>query len=106
MKVFFVVHADNLCFCDFKAFIQSHKNRPKETQITMMLFRTDNPSSCGIVEVDKNNIVQEFHEKVANPPSNLANGAVYICEPSLLDFLQTFHKKEIDGKPFPKISSA
>ena len=93
---FMIVHADNLCFCDFNAFIQSHKTRDKNTEITMMLFKTDTPSSCGIVELDKNNVVQKFHEKVKNPPSNLANGAVYICENSILDFLISLNQKEID----------
>jgi mannose-1-phosphate guanylyltransferase len=95
-EAFMLVHADNLCFCDFNAFICSHKNRKKNTDITMMLFKSDNPSSCGIVELDKNNIVQKFHEKVKNPPSNLANGAVYICEVSVIDFLKSLHKKNID----------
>ena len=30
-------------------------------------------------------MVTSFHEKADDPPSNLANGAVYIVEPSLLD---------------------
>ena len=85
---FMLVHADNLCFCDFSQFIDSHKNRDKKCVMTMMLFESDTPSSCGIVELDSNNIVQKFHEKVPNPPSNLANGAVYICEPSIFEFLE------------------
>jgi mannose-1-phosphate guanylyltransferase len=95
-EAFMLVHADNLCFCDFNAFIDSHKHRRKNTDITMMLFKSDSPSSCGIVELDENNIVQRFHEKVKNPPSSLANGAVYICEVSVIDFLKSLHKKNID----------
>lgn len=94
-ETFMLVHADNLTFCDFKAFFSSHKHRPKNCDLSMMLFESDNPSNCGIVEVD-NKIVYKFHEKVANPPSNLANGAVYICEPSMLSFLESLHKKDID----------
>lgn len=93
---FILVHADNLCVCDFKAFLDAHKNRPKKCTITMMLFHSDNPSSCGIVELDDNNVVKEFHEKVKNPPSDLANGAVYICEPSIFSFLESLNKKNID----------
>jgi len=93
---FMLVHADNLSFCDFNAFIESHKNRPKNCEITMMLFQTDTPSSCGIVELSDDGIVQEFHEKIANPPSNLANGAVYICEPSIFEFLENLEKEDID----------
>ena len=95
-ETFMLVHADNLSFCDFNKFIQSHKNRPSGCEITMMLFQTDQPKNCGIVELDKNNIVQKFHEKVENPPSNLANGAVYICEASIFNFLESLDKKDID----------
>jgi len=91
---FFLVHADNLSFCDFEAFKQEHKE--KKLPITMMLFQTDMPQNCGIVELDSTGVVQKFHEKVKHPPSNLANGAVYICEPSLFDFLENLKKKEID----------
>ena len=91
---FFLVHADNLSFCDFDAFRVSHvkSNMP----LTMMLFRSPSPSTCGIVELDNNGIVQNFHEKVKNPPSNLANGAVYICEPNIFEMLESFGKEEID----------
>ena len=94
-EAFMLVHADNLSFCDFKEFIESHEKRNSLCEITMMLFKSDNPSSCGIVEL-KDNIVTQFHEKVDNPPSDLANGAVYICEVSLFEFLESLNKKDID----------
>jgi len=94
-KPFMLIHTDNLSFCDFDAFVNAHLNRPENCEITMMLFKSDNPTSCGIVELD-NNIVQKFYEKVENPPSNLANGAVYICEPSIINFMEQLNKKDID----------
>ena len=93
---FMLVHADNLSFCDFNKFIEAHKNRPKACEITMMLFKTDKPSSCGIVALDERGVVQAFYEKVQNPPSNLANGAVYICEPSVIDFVCSLDKEDAD----------
>ena len=95
-EAFLLVHADNLCFCNFTDFLKSHNQRPSFTDITMMLFKTDNPSSCGIVELDKNNVVQKFHEKVLTPPSNLANAAVYICDSSVINTLISLNKQEID----------
>lgn len=95
-EAFMLVHADNLSFSNLNAFIDSHVKRPKECDITMMLFKSDTPSSCGIVKLDDNGIVQEFHEKVQNPPSNLANGAVYVCEPKIFEFLNSLGKAEID----------
>ncbi len=84
-----LVHADNLCLADFESFSVAHHDRPSGTWITMMTFRTDDPSSCGIVEPDRQGIMQAFHEKQANPPSNLANGAVYLLSPAFLDQLRT-----------------
>lgn len=93
-EAFMLVHADNLSFCDFSAFIQAHLQTIHP--ITMMLFESDTPSSCGIVELDNRKVVQKFHEKVKHPPSNLANGAVYICDSSIFDFLKSLNKVDID----------
>lgn len=93
---FLLIHADNLTFCDFNAFIKSHMNRPVYTEMTMMLFKSNTPKSCGIVKLNKQNVVEDFFEKVDNPPSNLANGAVYICEPSIINYLDSLNKENID----------
>lgn len=82
-----VIHADNFCCADLKSFIVAHKTRPSGTEITMMTFVSDDPSSCGIVEIDEAGVVHGFHEKVENPPGNIANGAIYIFEPTVLEFI-------------------
>ena len=79
-----LIHADNYCLADFKDYQQAHSNRPPECLITMMTFRTTDPSSCGIVELDERGVVIGFHEKVTKPQGNLANGAVYILSAELL----------------------
>ena len=52
--------------------------------MTMMTFHTSTPETCGIVEVDSEGVVQRLHEKISNPPGNLANGAVYLLEPQVV----------------------
>ena len=84
-----LIHADNYCLADFKAFQQAHASRPPECLMTMMTFRTNDPSSCGIVELNDCSVVVGFYEKVAKPPGNLANGAVYIISAELLKRLGT-----------------
>lgn len=84
-----LIHADNYCRADFQAFIHAHENRPSTCLITMMTFKTDSPSSCGIVELDERGVVVGFHEKVASPPGNLANGAIYILSSDFLHLLDT-----------------
>lgn len=95
-SAFMLIHADNLSSFNIKAFIEHHNKRPANCEITMMTFVTDKPRSCGIVETNADGVVCSFHEKVENPPGNLANGAVYILEPSVLAFLDTFDKSIID----------
>lgn len=82
-----LIHADNYCLADLQAFIKAHKRRPKECLMTMMTFKTDSPSECGIVELNREGIVVGFYEKVECPPSNLANGAVYILSHQMLSIL-------------------
>ncbi len=86
-NAFIVAHADNLCRFDVRAFMDRHQNRPMVADITMMTFKTDTPQSCGIVVEDEAGLVTGFYEKVTHPPGNHANGAVYIFEPGVLDFL-------------------
>ena len=93
---FMVAHADNLTKFNVTDFIKCHQLRGIDIHITMMTFVTDDPTSCGIVELDDEDIVVAFHEKVANPPSNLANAAIYIMEPNVLDFIASIGKSEID----------
>jgi len=82
-----LIHADNYCLADFRAFVRAHQRRPPECVMTMMTFRTDNPSSCGIVELDDRGVVVGFHEKIESPPGNLANGAVYILSAEFLEIM-------------------
>lgn len=80
-----LAHADNWCQYDLDNFLDFHRHhRPSSTMITMMTFRTPTPATCGIVEVDNNGVVRGLHEKVSNPPGNLANGAVYLLEPDVV----------------------
>ena len=93
---FMVVHADNLSKFDIAEFIKCHRDRAANIEITMMTFETDDPCSCGIVEVDEKGRVIGFHEKVPNPPGSLANGAIYIMEPSIFDFIRSLEKEVLD----------
>lgn len=89
----FVAHADNLCICDFNAFRSTHESRPAAAAMTMMTFEAPDPTQCGIVLTDDAGLVQEFHEKVANPPGTRASAAVYVMEPEVIRFIE-----QLDGE--------
>lgn len=83
----FLIHADNYCRPDLRGMVRTHESRPPECLMTMLTFRTEDPSSCGILETDTRGVVVGFHEKVQNPPGNLANGAVYLLSRTLIEML-------------------
>ena len=91
-----IIHADNATKDDLRGFLTAHKRRPKEALISMLTFDTDNPEQCGVVKIDQKNLVKEFHEKVANPPSTLANGAIYAFDEEFIDFLQGINFNPFD----------
>lgn len=93
---FLVAHADNLTIFDPFLFFKHHSEGPSGAELTMMVFETPDPKSCGIVDLDERGVVTSFHEKVDSPPGNLANAAVYILEPAVLDFMKSLGKAEID----------
>lgn len=91
-----MAHADNLTDIDIAAFQRAHARRPRAALMTMALFETDSPQSCGIVECDGEGLVTAFHEKVADPPGRLANAAVYILEPEVIEFAAGLGKRVVD----------
>lgn len=86
---FWFVHADNLSRFDPVRMWQRHVTRPPKCVGTMMTFDTDNPTQCGIVDVDEQGVMQSYSEKVANPPGRLANGAVFILESNIFSVLDS-----------------
>ena len=93
---FLVAHADNLTDFDLDALISAHQHRPAGVEMTMLSFRTDTPQTCGILELDREGVVQAFHEKVSDPPGNLANGAVYILDQSVVRSIASFGRLVVD----------
>ena len=82
-----LIHADNFMYESLSPAIAQHKQ--SSSLLTMVTFTTNSPQSCGIVKIDSGGVVQSFHEKVSNPPGNIANGAIYIFDKRFVDFLRT-----------------
>ena len=82
---FLVCNADNLTDIDLSSLVAFHK--AARAMLTMALFETDQPSECGIVEMDDRGLVRSFVEKPEHPRSNLANGGVYVMDRRIRDSL-------------------
>jgi mannose-1-phosphate guanylyltransferase len=89
--MFVACNADNLTDYDVRSLIDAH--REHGAVATLAVFRSENPSAGGVVEVDAAGTVTGFAEKPGNPLSGLVNAGMYAFHPSLL--------AEIDG-PRPK----
>lgn len=79
-----IAHADNLTLFSVDDFYLKHLNRPSNCVMTMMTFQCDDPSNCGILNVDENDVMNSFIEKPKNMAQGIANGAVYIIEKKFL----------------------
>ncbi len=84
---FLVIHADNLTDASIGSLIEAHQGAGPDILMTMLAFRTHTPCQCGIVELDSCSRVTGFYEKVEYPPGNLANGAVYVFSPEVLEHM-------------------
>jgi mannose-1-phosphate guanylyltransferase len=91
-----VAHADNLTDAALAPLIDAHLAAEREILASLLAFRTSTPSSCGILEIDGRHRVIAFHEKVADPPGNLANGAVYVFEPDVVARIAALGRPVVD----------
>ena len=84
---FLVAHADNWTDVDLGALVRFHA--ANRSPLTLALFRTRTPESCGIVEeIAEDGRIERFVEKPAAPKSDLASAAIFVATPTVLDELR------------------
>lgn len=99
-----VIHADNYSSIDLKDFIVEHEKLCLEQgiKISMSVFECEDPKQFGICITDERNIVTEFYEKQEDAPGKIANAAVYIFEPTVIDFIKEHSCKDLSIDVIPK----
>jgi mannose-1-phosphate guanylyltransferase len=91
---FFIFYADTLTNVNLIDMLDMHVKSFK--LFTIGLFRTKNPTSCGIVTLDDSGSVVDFEEKPITPKSDLANAGIYIMNTKLFDKIQDDYKQTLD----------
>ncbi len=91
-----LIHADNATTADLSEFLKVHRQKPKNCLLTMLTFSSSNPEKCGVVETDQKGLVTGFHEKIAKPPTNCANGAVYLFDFEFIKWIENLDFKVKD----------
>jgi len=102
---FLVMHADNYFADSLSSFVTDHKSRKVGNFGSLGTFATLHPQSCGVLVLNPDKTVLEFHEKVANPPTNIANAAIYIFTPEVREPIVelTQLENDISRNLIPKI---
>ena len=84
---FFILYGDVLTDIDLSALAARHRHCG--ASLTLALHEADEPSRCGIAEVDGEGMIRRFREKPEPQEvfSTWANAGVYAAEPSILRFI-------------------
>jgi NDP-sugar pyrophosphorylase family protein len=100
---FIVFYGDVYTNMDLSRLIEVH--RDSGAMVTMALYAVDNPTECGIVELDDHSRVRRFAEKPAPDQvfSRLANAGIYVVEPEVLSWLPADRQLDFGHDVFPQM---
>lgn len=101
---FLVWYGDVLSEFDVTDFIRYHEQ--KGGLATVGLYRVDNPTQCGLVDMDGNSRITRFVEKPPVAFTDLANAGVYACQPEVLAHVPVTGFSDFGKDIFPALLSA
>jgi mannose-1-phosphate guanylyltransferase len=81
-EFFLACNADNLTDFDLIDLLAAH--RATRPAATIAVFRSENPSAGGVVELNEAGRIIGFTEKPAAPASDLVNAGIYAFSPAVL----------------------
>jgi len=102
-KEFYILYADNFTNINLNNFLHFHQNNP--SSFSMVLFRSDDPKSCGIAQLNENDLIIDFEEKPQYPKSNLANAGVYLSSPSIIENIPNGKNADFGFSVLPKLTN-
>lgn len=82
-EVFLVAYADTVMELPIADFLEAH--RASGLPVTLALFKPEDPTTCGVVELDGSRLVVSFEEKPLRPRSPWANAGLCAFNRTLLD---------------------
>jgi len=101
---FLVLNGDILTNIDYVKLLEKHKEN--DPIATIALYRVEDPSRYGIVELTDKNRVVRFIEKPTRgrAPSNLANAGIYVFNPEIFDYIPSGQPVSIEHEVFPLLA--
>jgi len=101
---FLVWYGDVLSEFDVSAFVRYH--RKKGGVASVGLYRVDNPTQCGLVDMDESGRITRFVEKPPVAFTDLANAGVYACEPGVIEYVPPSGFSDFGRDVFPVMLAA
>jgi mannose-1-phosphate guanylyltransferase len=101
--LFWVFYADVLHCANLPAMLQMHRQR--KLTATLGVYEVPDPSRCGIVTANSQDIIENFVEKPKAPKSNLAFSGLMIGTPALLDAIPDHIPSDIGFDVLPKLKN-
>lgn len=96
-----IFNGDVLSGHDLSAQITFHEERTAD--VTLYLTQVADARAYGAVELDSNNRVLAFNEKMENPPTNIINAGCYIFSRHIFDAIPANEVVSVERDIFPKI---
>ena len=101
---FLVLNGDIFSTIDYSALIK--KQQETNAVATIALYKVEDPSRYGTVELTDENRITQFIEKAppGQAPSNLINAGVYVLDPEVFDYIPSGRPVSIEHEVFPKLA--
>ena len=100
-EAFFVLYGDVLTNVDLRRMLAFH--RQKNLPATLGIYQAPDPTRCGVVTMDEDDVIQKFVEKPTQPASNWAFSGVMIAGQEIFDFLPDRRPADIGFDVLPKM---
>jgi len=101
-EAFFVLYGDVLTNVDLRRMLEFH--RQKNLSATLGVYQVPDPTRCGIVTMDEDDVIQKFVEKPTHPESNWAFAGVMIAGQESFDFVPDRRPADIGFDVLPKMA--
>ena len=100
---FVVFYGDLYTDLDLGQLVSAHESTG--ALVTMTLYEVENPTACGIVELDELGQVTRFVEKPTREEvfSRLANAGVFVVDPQVIDLIPSGSPSDFGQHVFPQM---
>ncbi len=99
---FFIIYADNYVELDLNRLKSFHRSSGYPP-LVLVAYPTNEPTRCGILEMDEHGRVTSFEDKPAHPKTNFANSGIHVATPQLYDWVPTIQPSDIGFHVLPKL---